>query len=349
MRVLSVAPSADFPPLTVDWGPNNEGGIAFYARDASGARWLALAGEVNVDTDEYDPSVILHEFGHYIDDAFSRSDNLGGPHSFGERLDMRVAFGEGLATAFSAIVNGNPFYRDSFGQAQRSDGFVSIENDAALNEGWYSEAPTQEVIWDLYDNDNDGDGDTLTLGFDPLWNIWQGPQRQTDALTSIFPFITALKQARPVDAAEIDSKLSNEQISAPAMDIYGSTETNDATSGDVLPIYTPIALGGSVQLRSTNALGTPNKLSVHRLLRLNLPALTNVRFDVTAGAGRDPDIAIFRRGISLGPAMGPANESFTLSLDAGDYVLDVYDCGNAECNPAVTAAPTDITVSVTPN
>ena len=29
-RILQVAPNADFPPLTIDWGPNNEGGVTFY-------------------------------------------------------------------------------------------------------------------------------------------------------------------------------------------------------------------------------------------------------------------------------------------------------------------------------
>jgi hypothetical protein len=47
--------------------------------------------------------------------------------------------------------------------------------------------------------------------------------------------------------------------------------------------------------------------------------------------------------------MGPADESFTLSLPADDYVLDIYDCGNAGCNPNVAPAPTDLTISVTPN
>ena len=74
-----------------------------------------------------------------------------------------------------------------------------------------------------------------------------------------------------------------------------------------------------------------------------------MRFVVTAAAGRDPDIQIFRRGVSVGPLQGPANEDFVVNLAAGEYVLDLYDCGNAGCNPDVVQAPTDITISVTPN
>jgi hypothetical protein len=74
-----------------------------------------------------------------------------------------------------------------------------------------------------------------------------------------------------------------------------------------------------------------------------------VRFDLTAAPGRDPDIQVFRRGIPLGPEMGPSDETFTLNLAAGEYVLDVYDCGNAGCNDGVPPAPTTMTIAVTPN
>lgn len=346
--IVIVAPNADFPTLTIDWGPNNPGGETFFTRDASGARVIVLSAEPNVDTEEYDPFVILHEFGHYLDDAFSRSDSLGGPHSFGDRLDLRVAFSEGLATAFAGIAYGSNIYRDSFGPSQQSEAFFSIENDSATAEGWYSESSSQEILWDLFDTTNDG-GDNVSVGLAAFWGTWQGPQRQTDALTSIFSFITALKQLRPSDAAGIDVLLANEQIVGSTMDIYGSTETNNAGSIHVLPVYTGIALGGSVVLRSTNEFGTPNKLSSHRFLRLSLPATTNVRFDLTAAAGRDPDIQVFRRGVPLAPDMGPSDETFTLNLAAGEYVLDVYDCGNAGCNQGVPAAPTDMTIAVTPN
>ena len=100
-------------------------------------------------------------------------------------------------------------------------------------------------------------------------------------------------------------------------------------------------------MRSTNEFGTGNKLSTHRFLRLNVPAAGNVRFRASAAAGRDPDMVVFRRGIPLNLSLGPANEDFSLMLPAGDYVLDVYDCGNAGCNSNVTPAPVDITVSVT--
>jgi len=308
-----------------------------------------LAAEVNVDTDEYDSGIILHEFGHYIDDAFARSDSIGGSHALGDRLDLRVAFGEGLATAFSAMARNNSLMRDTFGQGQHHEGVFDIENDATLNEGWYSETSTQELLWDLFDGSPDGN-DAIALGFQPLWSVWLGAAHaDTPAQTSLFSFMTALKQARPGDAPAIDTLLASELLTGAGMDIYGSTETNNAGSTDVLPVYTTIALGGSTVLRSTNAFGVGNKLSTHRFLKFTLAAPGNVKFDLTEAAGRDPDMEVYEHGVPLAPIMGPANESFTLSLAADDYVLDIYDCGNADCNPNVAPALSDLTISVTPN
>ncbi|HZF14536.1 MAG TPA: hypothetical protein VE046_01210 [Steroidobacteraceae bacterium] len=346
-RVLSAEPNADFPALTVDWGPNNEGGVTFFTRDGAGRR-IVLAAEVNVDTDEYDSGIILHEFGHYIDDAFSRSDSIGGSHSISDRLDLRVAFGEGLATAFSAMARDNALMRDSFGANQHQEGIFNVENESGVD-GWYSESSTQELVYDLYDGTNDA-GDTLALGFQPIWNVWHGvPHSQTPAVTSLYSFMAALKQALPANVASIDAMLASEQLVA--ADAYGSTETNNAGgSADVLPVYTSIALGGTTVLRSTNAFGVGNKLSTHRFLKFTLLAQGNVKFDLTAAAGRDPDIQVYRQGVQLAPVMGPANESFTLNnLTAADYVLDIYDCGNAGCNDMVAPAPTDLTISVTSN
>lgn len=343
--VLSVAPAADFPSLTIDWGPNNTGGQTFFDPDA---RVIVLSGEVNVDTDEYDAHVIVHELGHFIDDSFSRDDSFGGPHGFGDRLDMRLAFSEGFATAFAAMALGDSRYRDSFGSGQGNEGFFDIENDTTLNEGWYSEFSTQEILWDLFDNLNDG-GDSVGLGFQPLWDVLQGAKRQTEAMTSIFPVVTALKELQPAEATAIATLLANEQIVGATIDAHGSTETNDAGSSHVLPVYTSIMVGGSVQLRSTNEFGTPNKLSGHRFLRLSLTAPATVRITASAASGRDPDVLVFRRGESLGPDQGPSDENFLLDLEAGDYVLDVFDCGNVGCNPGVAPAPIDITVAVMPN
>lgn len=347
MTVRAVDGTVNFPELTIDWAPGNIGGDTFYITDPDGSNpRIVLSAEPDVDTDEYDPQVILHEFGHYIEDVFSRSDSFGGPHGFGDLLDMRVAFSEGFATVFGAIALGDSVYRDSFGVDQGNDSFFDIEHDEQVAEGWYSEASAWEIVWDLFDLAFDEDDD-IGFGFPAIWEVLIGPQRDTDALTSMFSFVTAFKQAQPAQAPAIDVLLANEQIEGPMIDIFGSTETNDAGSPDVLPVYTPVQIGQTVQVRSTDEFGTINKLSNDRFLLLSLAAPANVHFTVSAASGRDADILIFRKGMFVGPEkLGPANEDFTLDLEAGDYVLDVYDCGNAGCNEDVPPAPTNITVTV---
>ncbi|HEY8508265.1 MAG TPA: hypothetical protein VIL32_07915, partial [Steroidobacteraceae bacterium] len=351
--VLAVAPEADFPVLTVDWSPSNPGGETFYMNAGGGSgRRIVLAGEEDVDIDEYDPHTIAHEFGHYIEDVFSRSDSLGGPHSFGQHLDMRVAFGEGFAYAFAAIVLNDPLVRDAAGLDMRSEGRFSVEQNSTTNPGWFSEASVQELLWDLFDDAAEPE-DNVALGFASLWSVLTGAQRTTEAMTSIFPFITALKSEQPAMALQINQRVTAESIHSETIDAFGSTETNSAGSSDVLPIYTPISIGGgSVTVVSVGTFDPGdhgNKLSSHRYLRLDVPSARSVRITASATpAGRDIDVVLYRNGTISALGAGPSDESFTASLGAGTYVLDVFDCGNAACGPALPAA-TSITVTVAPN
>lgn len=362
--VLTVSPTADFPQLTLDWAISNPGAQSFYDNDAEGTpaglnRKITLAGEADVDTDEFDESVIAHEFGHYIEDNFSRSDSIGDAHAPGDRLDPRVAFGEGFGSAFSAMVFNDPVLRDSYGSRQLLDSAFNVEQNtnfivnAQSTEGWYSEASMQEILWDLFDTN--ADGESVALGFAPIWSVLTGTQKATDAVTSIFPFIVALKAENAGEASNIDSIVGAEHIVAATMDPFGGTETNNAgvtTTTDVLPIYTPISVdGGSVVVRSIQTFGTPNKLSNHRFLLLDLPSQASLRFTATAASGRDVDLYVLHQGGTAAFGEGEGDENFTATLPAGRYVLDTYDCDNAGCSGAPTPSPadTDITVTVTTN
>ncbi|MGB5740215.1 MAG: hypothetical protein WBM54_12750, partial [Woeseia sp.] len=113
LLVLTADPAATFLPLDAYWSVNNsptrgtstdsdvniangELGTSFYRGDIDS---LFLLGKENQDSEEFDSHVIVHEWGHYFEDVFSRSDSIGGSHGPGDKLDMRVAFGEGWATA----------------------------------------------------------------------------------------------------------------------------------------------------------------------------------------------------------------------------------------------------------
>src|SRR5688572_21297940 len=206
------------------------------------ASGIYILGDFAVgDTDEFDQSVIAHEFGHYFEDLFSRSDSIGGDHGgAGDLLDLRVAFGEGWGNAFSSMARGDTVYRDSQ-QGMSAEFAFSVEADDQTDEGWFSEASVQEILWDLFDPANEP-GDTAALGFAPLYSVMTGAQVTSDALTSIFSFSHGLRAAQPNSTVALNDLLGAEGISV--TDDFGTGEGNDGDpigESGVLPVYDVIA------------------------------------------------------------------------------------------------------------
>jgi len=226
--------SVVFPPLKINWNPANTS-LSITTSHYDGTE-IFLLGAENSDTDEYDEHVIIHEWGHYFEDKFSRSDSIGGSHSGGDILDMRVAFGEGFGNAFSSMVLNNPNYIDTSGSQQAFGFSINMEDNDCSDAGWHSECSVQSALYDIYDADNEG-ADRLTLGFTPIYDVLVGPQKVTPALTSIFSFANAFKIANSVNANALDSILSIQNIDT-VTDIYGSAQmTSNPGDTDQLPVY----------------------------------------------------------------------------------------------------------------
>jgi len=199
---------------------------------------IYLLGAEDNDTDEYDEHVIIHEWGHYFEENFSRSDSIGGAHTSGDILDIRVIFGESFGNALSAMVTDDPLYVDTNGRQQSRGFIINMENNNCLNAGWYSECSIQSILYDIYDSVDDG-ADVMSMGFLPIYNVLNGPQKNTPALTSVFSFINALKAQNPSAANAIDALTSAQSID-PILDIYGSAQfSNNPGATDQLPIYLP--------------------------------------------------------------------------------------------------------------
>jgi len=297
--VLTANPTLKFPVLNLYWSPNNTDasiGTSYF----DGSNGIYLLGDQNVDTDEYDPSVIAHEWGHYIEEHFSRSDSIGGPHYTGDQLDMRVAFGEGFGNAFSSMVRNDPLYADSSGNQQASGFGFNVESETVATPGWYSENSVEKILYDLYDSTNDSvDADTLSLGFQPIWDVLINEERTEPEFTSIFKFITALKARNPGDAAAIDALVNAQNIHV--ADQYGSGETNDAGKSNVLPIYNVLTTSTpATNVCVTNAfrrgLGTNdyNVLGMNQYLRFTPPTTGSYQFTISSGSSSgDPDAVIY--------------------------------------------------------
>ncbi len=329
-KVKSADSSAIFPKLKVNWSVRNVpsgGGSESELRDGliltshyNGDGNLYILGDENSDTDEFDNHIIIHEWGHYFEDKFSRSDSIGGSHGEGDRLDIRVAFGEGWGNAWSAIATDDPIYFDTQGFMQ-SDGFsMNIESGNSAVKGYFSEDSIQNILYDLYDSHNDGD-DRLSLGFKPIYNTLVGFQKKSKAFTSIFTFITGLQQENPSKQEKINDILSSENI-RPIVDIYGSSQTN---------LYSNMGDGLSSNICTSGENGFFNKLNNHKYIRFTIYNSKNYMINVVQNNGSmsDPDFGVYRTSPfeHLGDSDNTTykRESGRYSLDIGDYLLDISD------------------------
>jgi hypothetical protein len=374
--VFAADPTANLPGLNIHWSENNvaaldvDGEFNSLTGEIGGSRFrssdgLYLLGEEDVDTEEYDRHVILHEFAHYLEFRLGRSDSIGGTHGLGDRVDLRVAFSEGWATAFAGLALDDPIYRDTVNDGQASSFFINIESQGNGGRGWYSEQSVQELIFDLVDANIDGN-DFLTYPFSSIWSVMTGPVAGTPALTSIFPFLNAIKDTNPGDQVALDLLASGQDIGSISTD-FGVNEVNDAGNVDVLPIYTNLTVNdpAAVNLCSTDAFkggnASTNKLAARRFIRFTPPVPGNVSITMTATSipasnYADPDFQLHRRGALIVPSgfdpllgRGPPNsacegfsnpgwvpgnckELATIALTNTEHVLEVYEWTNT--NPS---------------
>jgi len=370
--VVSASASTIFPPLNLYWSDQNRttGGFCIDTGDLGTSFYVGTpggdecSGEVPAgiylvgafdggsgDTDEFDQHVIAHEFGHYIEDKFSRSDSIGGPHGLGDSLDMRLAFGEGWGNAVSAMTLNDPGYRDSFDGIGNDFGF-NLESDLNPAPGWYSESSAGELIWDLFDATSSGEPfDTVAAGFAPIYAAMTGQQRTTDALTSVFSFLQAYNAATPSATAAVAQLAASQQIGG--TDALGSGETNDGGDASVLPIYRTLMLNQAAQIVCTNAaFGDSNKLGFSKFFLLSLAADATVSITAQAvvdpdtpgsTAASDPDFFVFRRGSQVvsGEESGENETVPAQGLAAGTYVIELFDFA------ALGSVPRCMSLSVT--
>ncbi|VTU25143.1 hypothetical protein E5CHR_01936 [Variovorax sp. PBL-E5] len=335
-KVLSVAPMAIFPPLRLFWSVNNLpasgdpslgqiGSTFFTAGDPSG-RAIYVLGKADVDTDEYDASVIAHEWGHYYQSVFSRDDSPGGSHSLTDRLDRRVAFSEGWGNAWSGISLERSNYTDSAGPGQVQGANLDLTAGVTSNPGWFREASIHSILWRL----------NSQIGFKPIHDTLTGPFKSGVALTSIHSFTAAFDAAAPGSASALASLLVGQSISAATSDPFGNAETNNGGIALALPMYRQATVGGNTTACVSNLAGAGNKLGNFAYLRFNLPAAANHMITVAGPLASDPDVTVYS-GHPIAQSEGPGpTESALVNLPAGTSVLAINDFNNASANTCFT-------------
>ncbi|MEL6184344.1 MAG: hypothetical protein AAFU79_06950, partial [Myxococcota bacterium] len=139
------------PAVTAQWraGSNTACNTSCFSPSQQTVFILGTAA----DTDEYDDPVLGHEFGHFIENAFSRTDSPGGFHD-GSPTDPRLAWGEGYGTYFGAEIFASPLYLDSrrsgVSVTDISDtGFRASLDDPRGQSQLMSEFVVSEILWKM--------------------------------------------------------------------------------------------------------------------------------------------------------------------------------------------------------
>jgi hypothetical protein len=355
--VSSAQPSAQFPVLNVYWSPNNTtaggntpaigeiGTSYFRTAIVSGnlTRAIYILGKQDNDTDEYDSAVVAHEYGHYLQSAFSTNHSLGGAHSDANKLDMTLAFSEGWGNAWSSMARNNSFYTDSRGLQQRDGFYLDLANPLAdLTVGWYREDSVGTTLYGLF----------ARQGFAPIWTALTGPMKTSqDAVATIFSFADAVRSAgNSAVTAALNSLLNAQSIfTGSGANQWGFGETNNGGSANNLPIYNSLALTVPTQVCFSNANVTPegdaNKLGSVRYFRINLSTAGARSVVANFPLGRDIDFDVFQnrqliaRGAADNVASGTTTESANVIFSAGDAVIRVKDY--------VTTTPSNTCATIT--
>jgi hypothetical protein len=196
-------------PLTIFWSIRNaprngsvrEGAVGMTHFDLNSGTAF-IVGDRSIDSDEFDDSVILHEYAHLLAARFSRDESPGGPHRPGDMLDPRLAWSEGFANFFSGAARNDHVYRDSSGP----DGSRILRYDLEENipagdrPGYWSEASVQSLLWDFYDEAVDT-GDEVRF---PLSLIWASfSDLRNDRFVYLPYFLDRFIERAPVAAETI--------------------------------------------------------------------------------------------------------------------------------------------------
>ena len=325
--VLSANTNTVFPALDVKWSPLSTNGT-FYVNNQ-----ISVLGHTS-DTDEFDEHVIAHEWGHYYQDAFSRDDSIGGVHSIGDILDIRVAFSEGFGNAFSAMVTGDPVYKDSQAITSPYGLSFNIESNTCTNKGWYNECSVQSVLYDFFDDINEAN-DVFSLGFDEIHQVMTSNIPISNSLTSLFSFINSFKKLSAVVSADVDTLLAEQSIDS-ITDDFGSGVSSGSyviDTTDILPIYDTRAFpltdvcptADNIRFTGVNGLGA------FRFIRFTAASSGLFRFEAVRTGGitaSDPDMVLYQGGtrVAFGSSIVNNTENFNANLVVGkQYVLEVLE------------------------
>jgi hypothetical protein len=326
------------PPISVFWSTRNwkgEGAINI-GQGLIGTTYFNLTNNTayvvgdrndhgaNSDSDEYDDSVIAHEYAHLLAAKFSRDDSPGGRHVMGDMLDPRVAWSEGWANFFSSVVRNDAIWRDSRG----ANGVNILRFDREDNvpagdrPGYWSEASVDTILWDLFDDRSDS-ADDAQFSFRQMWQAFT--DLRDDRFVYLPYFLERFLTRNPAAADAVRVIVQSRSI-----DFQPNLRPSVA-----YPFPTPMNAGTSVTGLVDSVTTRRNNLvtSAHFYSFTTTGGAASVRLDITGlGTGENPnanDLDIFlmdANGRVIDRSDSGLNgqaERITLRLAAGTYVVEI--------------------------
>ncbi len=301
----------ELPSITIFWSQSNTRSAGDPSTGSVGGTYFDPAantayvlGDRQVDSDEFDDSVLLHEYAHILAAQLSRDDSVGEAHVAGDVLDPRVAWSEGWANFFAGWVIGDATYRDTYDP----DGSETLEYDLDANVvagdagGYWSEFSVHSLLWDLVDSGGASDDDAVDLDFDPIWQAFL--ELGQDAFVYAVTFLDRLTAIDGVDVASVEQLARSRTID------YRASSDPSVSTPFPRPVAGNVAVTGEVDSLSPG--------------RSNLAQSTHLyAFDFGGGA-----VSIRLAITGLGPAANlSANDLDLFLMDSGGQPLARSDRG----------------------
>lgn len=337
-----------FPALKVNWSPDNvpqggdkTSGFISTSHFSPSENEIYILGKAGADTDEFDSHVIVHEWGHYFENNLSRSDSPGGPHSRGDVLDPRIAFGEGYGNAIAAILLPESLYVDTL-WAGGGGTLTAFGIDAETepldtddpNPGVFSETSVHRLLYDLYDSGtNETAYDKVSVGLGTLYDVLVGKQKTTPAMTTIASFIATLKEQPGVDAAAVNTLLARYDM-GPISSHWGDGDSR------MLPMYSGV---GAFPYNRTLTLDGGYEYNTWYQNQYYVFVGNGSRVTISATSTYDVGIELYKQGEVVGASdrNTTGTESINLTtLSNATYVLVVTGFKETEGSYSVSISMT---------
>ncbi len=329
--MVQADPKITLPAVTIFWSTRNtrksgnvaQGFIGTSYFDPVAGRAFIL-GDRNVDSDEFDDSVIVHEYGHMIAARFSRDDSPGGETHIGDMLDPRLAWSEGWANFFSSVVRNDSVWRDSSGVNGTTVYRFDIENNTPPGDkpGYWSESSVDSILWDFYGDHFDGDDVQLHYPFSSIWNAFT--DLRNDHFVYLPYFLEHFISRNPSTADAIRTIVQSRSID------FQPNVRPSVVYPFPTPMTGPIVTGtvDSLTSKRTNLV-----TSSHFYSFTTTGGAASIRLDITGlGPGNNPsanDLDLFLMDVN-GRAIDRSDsglngdaERIALKLPAGTYVVEI--------------------------